>query len=151
MIAIIGRLVVNRAIVAVVGAVGLPSPLYFIAATALAACVAVYSQRLLVAIVLIVATGMISFGTSTLHAAERQHGLRSAQVVAPSGPGAPSGPALEIKYNCLELSQSGRFRPGGWTDQPPCLHRCVGRGLVTAETQCALTPVPVASTATRLS
>jgi hypothetical protein len=150
MIAFIGRVVVNRTITAVAGAVGLPSPLYLIAATALAACAAVYSQRILVAIVLIVVTGMISFSASAVRATERHHGLRSAHVVALTGAGA-SAAVLEIEYNSLKSSQSGRFRPAGWAAQRPCLHRCVGRGLVTAETQCALTPVPVASTATRLS
>jgi hypothetical protein len=102
MIAFIGRVIVNRTIAAVAGAVGLPSPLYLIVAVALAACAAVYSERILVAIALIVATGMISFSTSAVHATERHHGLRSAHVVALTGTGA-SAATPKIEYNSLEL------------------------------------------------
>lgn len=80
MISMLGRAVINRFVLAAASLLGLPSPRFFIALTTLGACVAFYSRRTAVAVLLVMVTAMISYGALA---------VRNAEMSAPDAPRPP--------------------------------------------------------------
>lgn len=91
MIALIGRRIALRLVVAAVVAIGLPSPQWFVAAAAVATCAAVYARRVVLAVLLGGVTWIVAWTAVTL---ETPPAIHSPPVVPPP-PASQTAPAVQ--------------------------------------------------------